>query len=61
MPMHNNDLVLGAVGILQFDVVVFRLREEYKVDCAYEAVNVNTARWIECDDPKMLAEFKKGK
>ncbi len=59
MPLVNNDLILGAVGILQFDVVVYRLKEEYKVDCAYEAVNVNTARWIECDDPKMLADFKR--
>ena len=59
MPLHNNDLVLGAVGILQFDVVMFRLKQEYKVDCAYESVNVTTARWIECDDPKMLAEFKR--
>ncbi|HIG39848.1 MAG: peptide chain release factor 3 [bacterium] len=59
MPLYNNDLVLGAVGILQFDVVVFRLKHEYKVDCAYESVNVTTARWIECDDPKMLAEFKR--
>lgn len=59
MPLTNNDLILGAVGVLQFDVVVFRLKEEYKVDCAYEPVRVNTARWIECDDPKILAEFKR--
>ncbi|MFT7546868.1 MAG: peptide chain release factor 3, partial [Candidatus Azotimanducaceae bacterium] len=59
MPHHNTDLILGAVGVLQFDVVVFRLIEEYKVDCAYAPINIYTARWIECDDPKMLAEFKK--
>ena len=58
MPLENNDLILGAVGVLQFDVVVFRLKDEYKVDCSYEAVNVNTARWVECDDPKMLADFR---
>jgi peptide chain release factor 3 len=59
MPLANNDLILGAVGILQFDVVVYRLRDEYKVECAYEAVGTNTARWIECDDPKMLADFRR--
>ena len=59
MPLINNDLILGAVGVLQFDVVAFRLRDEYKVDCAYEAVNVNTARWVECDDRKMLEDFKR--
>jgi peptide chain release factor 3 len=59
IPLTNNDLILGAVGVLQFDVVVFRLLGEYKVDCTYESVNVNTARWIECDDLKMLADFRK--
>jgi len=58
MPLINNDLILGAIGVLQFDVVVFRLRDEYKVECSYEPVNVSTARWIECADPKKLAEFR---
>ena len=57
-PLANNDLILGAVGILQFDVVAHRLRDEYGVDCQFEAVNVNTARWVSCDDSKKLEEFK---
>ncbi len=59
MPQHNNDLILGAVGVLQFDVVLQRLKDEYKVDAIYEHVNVNTARWIECGDNKKLEEFKR--
>ncbi|MCW4151741.1 peptide chain release factor 3 [Halomonas sp. 18H] len=59
MPLDNNDLILGAVGVLQFDVVAHRLKQEYKVDCIYEGVNVQTARWVECDDPKMLEDFKR--
>lgn len=59
MPQCNNDLILGAVGVLQFDVVLQRLKDEYKVDAIYEGVNVNTARWVECDDPKMLDDFKR--
>ena len=39
-PLDNNDLILGAIGVLQFDVVVHRLRGEYNVDCVYEAVQV---------------------
>ena len=58
-PMGNNDLILGAVGVLQFDVVVHRLKGEYNVDCAYEPVQVYTARWVHCDDEKKLDEFKK--
>ncbi|MDX1508649.1 MAG: peptide chain release factor 3, partial [Woeseiaceae bacterium] len=58
-PLRNNDLILGAVGPLQFDVVAHRLADEYKVDCQFENVSVATARWVDCDDPKMLAEFEK--
>jgi len=58
-PLKNNDLILGAVGILQFDVVAQRLKDEYKVEAMFEPVNVSTARWVECDDEKMLDEFQK--
>ena len=58
-PLNSNDLILGAVGILQFDVVVHRLKAEYNVDCSYEAVNVASARWVHCSDEKMLADFRK--
>jgi len=58
-PMRNNDLVLGAVGPLQFDVVAHRLRDEYKVECQFEAISVATARWVVCADEKMLDEFNR--
>ena len=45
-PVNNNDLILGAVGILQFEVVAQRLKDEYNVTCMFEPVNVNTARWV---------------
>jgi peptide chain release factor 3 len=57
-PLTNNDLILGAVGVLQFEVVAQRLKDEYGVECQFEPVNVNTARWVESDDEKKLAEFK---
>jgi peptide chain release factor 3 len=58
-PLRNNDLILGAVGQLQFDVVAHRLRDEYKVECQFENVNVATARWVECDDDRMMADFRR--
>lgn len=58
-PLINNDLILGAVGVLQFDVVMHRLKAEYNVDCSYEPINVACARWIQCDDQKMLNDFKR--
>ena len=59
MPLNNNDLILGAVGTLQFDVVQQRLHDEYKVDCIYEPISVYSARWVYCDDKKKLEDFKK--
>ena len=58
-PFRNNDLILGAVGPLQFDVVAHRLRDEYKVECQFESINVATARWVLCEDPKLLADFER--
>jgi peptide chain release factor 3 len=56
-PMVGNELILGAVGVLQFDVVAYRLKNEYSVDSIFENVNVQTARWVNCDDEKMLKDF----
>jgi len=58
-PTKNNDIVVGAVGVLQYEVVAHRLKEEYKVQAVYEPVNVYTARWVECDDAAKLEEFKR--
>ena len=51
--------MVGAVGQLQFDVVAYRLKDEYKVEAIYEPVNVYTARWISCDDERKLEDFRK--
>lgn len=56
-PLKNNDLILGAVGVLQFDVVAYRLLNEYQVHCTYRNIDVVTARWIQCDDKKILEQF----
>jgi peptide chain release factor 3 len=57
-PLRNNDLILGAIGQLQFEVVAFRLQDEYGVQCVFEPINVATARWVRLDDEKRLAEFR---
>ncbi len=58
-PLDKNDLIVGAIGVLQFDVVAQRLKTEYNVDCKYETINVTTARWVYCDDESILKDFKK--
>ena len=57
-PLRNNDMILGAVGQLQFEVVAFRLQDEYSVQCVFDTVAVHTARWIRSDDEKKLEEFR---
>ena len=58
-PLTGNDYILGAVGVLQFEVTMARLKAEYGVDAIYEPVNFAVARWIECGDRNKLAEFEK--
>jgi peptide chain release factor 3 len=57
-PLRNNDLILGAIGQLQFEVVAFRLQDEYSVQCVFEPINVATARWVRLEDDKRLGEFR---
>jgi len=56
-PISNSSQILGAVGILQFDVVAHRLRYEYGVDCQFESINIATARWVNGSD-KDLEQLK---
>ena len=44
--------------MLQFDVVAYRLKDEYGVESAFENVGVTSARWVRCDDARKLAEFR---
>jgi peptide chain release factor 3 len=57
-PLRNNDLILGAIGQLQFEVVAFRLQDEYSVQCVFEPINVAVARWVNLRDEKRLSEFR---
>jgi peptide chain release factor 3 len=57
-PLRNNDLILGAVGPLQFEVVAFRLQDEYGVQCVFDNVAVHTARWIDGKDTKKIDDFR---
>jgi len=59
MPLRNNDLIVGAVGVLQFEVVAFRLEDEYKVEAIYEPVTVYVARWVDSENKAKLEEFRK--
>jgi peptide chain release factor 3 len=55
--INGNQLILGAIGMLQFDVVKYRLQNEYSVDCDYETTTIQLARWVKCLDAKILKDF----
>jgi peptide chain release factor 3 len=54
-PLLSNDLILGAVGMLQFDVVAHRLEHEYGVDMIFEPYDCYTARWLHGKDSDLKA------
>ncbi len=57
-PLMDSNYILGAVGVLQFDVIMARLKAEYGVDATTEPVEYATARWIYYNDTSKLDEFK---
>ena len=58
-PMNGSDIVLGAVGVLQFDVVAHRLQAEYGVEVMFETPSTHIARWVSSENKTQLAEFEK--
>ncbi len=57
-PLLGHDVILGAVGVLQFDVVQARLRDEYRVECVFEMAQIHTARWVYPANEKAARQFK---
>ncbi len=58
-PLMGSDYILGAIGALQFDVTVARLKAEYGVDAVYEPAGFSAARWIGYDDKKRFEDFER--
>ena len=56
-PHIGNALLLGAVGVLQFEVVTHRLEHEYNVAARIAPAKYQLARWVTSDDPRELQRF----
>ncbi|MCL2075935.1 MAG: peptide chain release factor 3 [Betaproteobacteria bacterium] len=56
-PLLGSLMLLGAIGQLQFEVALHRLKTEYGVDARLSAANYTGARWISCLDPVELNRF----
>jgi peptide chain release factor 3 len=57
-PLGKSDYILGAVGLLQFDVTAERLRTEYGAETVFEETSYNVARWVTCNDKSRFREFE---
>ena len=57
----NQRKIIGTVGQLQFEVIQYRLLNEYNAKCRWEPVHLYKACWIESDDPVELDNFMKRK
>lgn len=51
------DPILGVVGVLQFEVLIFRLEDEYKIDAKLETLSFTSARWPFGQDGKQLKKL----
>ena len=49
--------IVGTVGELQFEVIKYRLENEYGAKCIFEPKSYYKACWITTTDPAKLAEF----
>lgn len=56
-PEIGNALLLGAVGVLQFEVVTHRLKHEYGVEARIASAKYQLARWVTAEDPRELKRF----
>jgi peptide chain release factor 3 len=56
-PLHGGNMLLGAIGQLQFEVAQHRLKGEYGVEARLGGSNYVGARWISADTPEELREF----
>ena len=57
----NNRKIIGTVGQLQFEVIQYRLENEYNAKCRWEPVHLYKACWISSDNEQELENFKKRK
>jgi len=56
-PSMGSDMIVGAVGSLQIDVMAERIKTEYGLEVTFEVGLFQTARWLSADDPKLIEAF----
>ena len=60
-PQIGSDLIVGAVGSLQIEVMVERVAAEYNLEVVFETAPYNVARWVSGPADKLEAFMDKNK
>lgn len=55
----DNRKIIGVVGLLQLDVIQYRLEHEYGARASYEPTALYKACWVTCPDRKAMDDFEK--
>ena len=58
---QGNRKIVGTVGLLQFDVLQYRLEHEYNAACRFDPLALYKACWITADDEREMERFCKFK
>ena len=57
----NGRKIIGTVGALQFEVIQYRLKQEYGASCSFVSKNFHKACWMTSDDDESIQDFIKRK
>ncbi len=55
--VSDHQMIVGTVGALQFEVIAYRLTNEYGAECRFESLPYMKACWISSEDPDLLKSF----
>ena len=55
----GNRKIIGTVGELQFEVIQFRLKQEYGASCIFRPLNFSKSSWVSAATPAAMQQFLK--
>ena len=55
----NNQTIIGTVGVLQFEVIQYRLKNEYQATCSFRSISIYKACWFKSENEEQLQNFVK--
>lgn len=56
-PVIGAEWIVGVVGVLQFEVMADRIKNEFGLPVMFEPTQYYTARWVSCEDKNVWKKF----